>query len=311
MSDAVSTPERQNSPPGRIAFPVALTPAAIDQILADFRTWLEALLEPPPPSPSPSSPTVDLRTLIEQWTALRHEIHLHTRATRSVLEQNQALLEQLQSVARPASVAATEPAPDGKETPESDAEEEPGSPGVEPLLRSLMEIHDHLSIALRQAERSRACPDLPDRPVNHQPRRSSFWSRLWRRSIASRPGPTGPAGPTTTEPVPIGGRAAVDHSDSSNAITLPGTAAEARLTTVLEGFISGYRMSLARIERVLEEYGLQAIPVVGERFNPELMEAVDVVEATEHPPGRVVEEVRRGYRQGPRIIRFAQVKVAR
>jgi molecular chaperone GrpE len=41
------------------------------------------------------------------------------------------------------------------------------------------------------------------------------------------------------------------------------------------------------------------------------MEVVEVVEAADQPSGRVVEEVRRGYRWNGKPFRFAQVKVAR
>jgi molecular chaperone GrpE (heat shock protein) len=78
-----------------------------------------------------------------------------------------------------------------------------------------------------------------------------------------------------------------------------------------DGLIAGYRMSLARVDRAIEQAGLEVIATTGEKFDPELMEAVEVLGDTGRPAGEVIEEVRRGYLRGDVVFRYAQVKVAR
>jgi molecular chaperone GrpE len=56
---------------------------------------------------------------------------------------------------------------------------------------------------------------------------------------------------------------------------------------------------------------VEPIRCTDEVFDPDVMEAVEVVGDTGRPPGTVVEEVRPGYRWRGRLLRSAQVKVAR
>jgi molecular chaperone GrpE len=70
-------------------------------------------------------------------------------------------------------------------------------------------------------------------------------------------------------------------------------------------------MSLQRIDRALRQHGLEPIPTVGDVYDPELMEAVEVVAGSGLAAGEVVQEVRRGYRWNGRVFRYAQVRVAR
>src|SRR5262245_41775269 len=94
MSDAA--PPLQPAVPSGDAAPAGpLTPEAIDRVLADFRAWLGEL-GALPPAPG-DAPAIDLHALISQFTALRHEVNLQTRAARTSLEQTGEALEQLES----------------------------------------------------------------------------------------------------------------------------------------------------------------------------------------------------------------------
>lgn len=73
----------------------------------------------------------------------------------------------------------------------------------------------------------------------------------------------------------------------------------------------GYALSLRRVERLLPTLELEPISCTGEVFDPELMEVVEVVGDTGLPPGTVMEDVRLGYHWRGKLLRFAQVKVAR
>ncbi len=58
--------------------------------------------------------------------------------------------------------------------------------------------------------------------------------------------------------------------------------------------------------------GIEPMKALGDPFDPTLHEAVDLI-ACDRPEddGRVVEEVRTGYRQGERVLRPARVRVGR
>ena len=78
-----------------------------------------------------------------------------------------------------------------------------------------------------------------------------------------------------------------------------------------EATAAGLAMGLERIERVMRTHGLQPIAVIGQSFDPELMEAVEVETSSNRPSGEVIDELRRGYLWNGRVFRFAQVRVAK
>jgi molecular chaperone GrpE (heat shock protein) len=70
----------------------------------------------------------------------------------------------------------------------------------------------------------------------------------------------------------------------------------------LQGTVNGFEMALLQV-------GVEPVMAVGDQFNPELHEAVDIVEADED--GVVTAEYSRGYRFGERLLRPARVQVGR
>jgi molecular chaperone GrpE (heat shock protein) len=87
--------------------------------------------------------------------------------------------------------------------------------------------------------------------------------------------------------------------------------ATTRVRQLLDSAVTGYAMSLQRVERALQQHGLESIPAVGERFDPERMEVVEAVADSGTAPGEVTDEVRRGYLWNGRVFRYAQVRVAK
>jgi molecular chaperone GrpE len=64
-------------------------------------------------------------------------------------------------------------------------------------------------------------------------------------------------------------------------------------------------------ERALLDVGVEAIPSVGEKFDPELHEAVDMAPADAEDDGKVTAEYARGYRFGGKLLRPARVQVGK
>ena len=80
----------------------------------------------------------------------------------------------------------------------------------------------------------------------------------------------------------------------------------------LAALVEGVKLSLAGLTKRIGELGAERLAVAGQRFDPRLAEAVDAVTVADpEQDGRVVQEVRAGYRIGDRILRPARVRVGR
>ena len=133
----------------------ALSPAAAAAVLADFRAWL-AELAAAPEAARPPEPTVDLFTLVGQFTALRHEVNLQTRATRAAVEQSAEVLKQL-------TVPAKESADDG----------------LRPVVKAVIDIADALALSLRQMEKFRDAVEPLLAGTTPEAPRPGFFARLF------------------------------------------------------------------------------------------------------------------------------------
>ncbi|HEX8138719.1 MAG TPA: nucleotide exchange factor GrpE [Pyrinomonadaceae bacterium] len=79
----------------------------------------------------------------------------------------------------------------------------------------------------------------------------------------------------------------------------------------VESLLDGVRSTASSFEGALLSAGVEAVPAVGFRFDPELHEAVDTVPVEEERDGMVTAEYSRGYRMGERLLRPARVQVGR
>ena len=79
--------------------------------------------------------------------------------------------------------------------------------------------------------------------------------------------------------------------------------------TAAEGLIEGVRGTVTGFESALMNVGVEPVASVGSQFDPELHEAVDMVEADEE--GVITAEYSRGYKFGERLLRPARVQVGR
>jgi molecular chaperone GrpE len=73
----------------------------------------------------------------------------------------------------------------------------------------------------------------------------------------------------------------------------------------------GIKLIFNKFKSSTQQKGLIAVDSIGEVFNPDIMEAITHIPATdETQKGKVVDEVEKGYKLGDKVIRFAKVIVA-
>lgn len=75
--------------------------------------------------------------------------------------------------------------------------------------------------------------------------------------------------------------------------------------------LAGFRMTAQQIEKLLGDHGCTPIETDGQPFDPEVHEAILHQPVEGVPDGQVVGAVSRGYRLHDRVVRPAQVIVAR
>lgn len=78
-----------------------------------------------------------------------------------------------------------------------------------------------------------------------------------------------------------------------------------------EDWAAGFGLIERNLETVFERLGVQSLGVEGEPFDPNVHEAVSYEEHPTQPEGHVAAVLRPGYRIGDRVVRPAQVSVAR
>jgi molecular chaperone GrpE len=292
----------ESPPPGVVAdafVPAeqALKADAVAAVLADFQSWLigsaESTTDNEVRSAAPAAADmIDLHTLLAQFLAVRHEVNLQTRALRAQQVQNAETLEQLS-----AALGALQQSQERVEQFQQQAEENV----ARPLLKTLIDLYDALALASREMQRMQetVCPALEqftsataeeELPAAVPPSRS-FWARLFRWSA-------------------LDVSAENERRQRQSRACLVRESSE-RVRQLLASVVTGYTMSLQRVERALRQHGLEAIPAVGQRFDPERMEVVEAVVDSGRSSGEVIEELRRGYLWQGRVFRYAQVRVAK
>ncbi len=79
----------------------------------------------------------------------------------------------------------------------------------------------------------------------------------------------------------------------------------------IENLLEGLRLVRRLLNLLLERAGVKEIHAQGETFNPELHEAISVVESGDHPDNTIVEEVQKGYLLNGRVLRPSIVRVSK
>src|ERR1700738_5026542 len=122
--------------PGQLG-PEAVNAQAVERILADFRAWLFEAKENPPAAPAVE---LDVATIVQHFTALRQEVNLQTKSSRGQLEQNAQTMVMLQQALE---------ALQSRQAQLQQSEKSGQDELVRPLLKTLLDAHDALSLAER------------------------------------------------------------------------------------------------------------------------------------------------------------------
>ena len=252
-----------------------------ETVLARFRQWLqEARAEAEEQDfeatdrlePDAEIPDVGLFRLIEEFTALRHELKLQTRSARGLHEQSESLVAALrQAIEQFRSV----------EPKEAQSAWSAGKP--------LAEILADLDTALDRGrvEFEKVAHRLIDEPVRavQSALDKLYAERSWFRRRLLR----------------------AYHAQVQEIVLKKGQVRR----ELVEALLEGYGLIQSRLRRALKAEKIHAIACVDRPVDPELMTVLDVVEDRARPPGHVVEEIRRGYTWQGRLLRYAEVRASR
>jgi molecular chaperone GrpE len=249
-----------------------------EAVLGRFRQWLEetrreagaAQEEAEFPADQTAAQPVGLLQLVEEFTALRHEVKLQTKSSRGLgekVEQTLAALQQAAELFRSV---------ESKETNASQA-------AARPLVESLIELDESLGRgrAVIDTARRRLLEDL----CGHvQEQLDDLLLRLprWRRWLCR-----------------AWCRGARDVLVQRVALTY---------REIFDSLIEGYDLILGRLQRAMKKADLYRIECVGRQADPNLVTVVEVVDDPLRPPGLVVEQIRPGYFWKDKVIRFAEVR---
>lgn len=83
-----------------------------------------------------------------------------------------------------------------------------------------------------------------------------------------------------------------------------------KIETQDEEYKKGIELILKQFKDILKAKGIEEIPALGETFDPGLHEAVSSIQDSEKNTQEIVQEYRKGYKIGSKIIRHSMVVVA-
>lgn len=77
-----------------------------------------------------------------------------------------------------------------------------------------------------------------------------------------------------------------------------------------DNLIKGFKMTFDGLKNILKKYGLEEIPAMGEKFDPNIHESLMNEETNRFEDGYVMQVLRKGYTLNENVLRPTQVKVA-
>lgn len=273
-----------------------------EQILDQFRKWLhetrqeslahESLAREPQGAddeerPVASAPGFGLGRLVEEFTALRHELKLQTRSSRSLEERVEASLTLLAEATEAFQSAAIEAA-EFQAAASQTAVSQPTGAADKAFALTLAELDEALDRGREQWEKNSARLAAPSAAALLEQVDEIFAGQGWWRRK----------------------RLAGIQRRVCEAIEQADEQARRERQAVLTALLSGYALLQQRVARAMLNAGVMRIPTVGQLVDPEQMVVVEVVDAA-GPSGQVVEEIRRGYTWQGGLLRTAEVRAIR
>jgi molecular chaperone GrpE (heat shock protein) len=217
-----------------------------------------------------------------------------TRAGKEQFKANAAAEAQQQAVkALLDQVRAAEDARDREVAALREALRQAPAEGRGEVLRALLPVVDGLDEALAAGQRLlAAAPAQPAAPAGQAPMMPEV--SLAARLIAAWELVSSPAAPAASAPPPASPPARPADREA------------------LAAWLQGLGLVRARLLDLLAAEAIYPIAAEGEAFDPHQHVAVDTVPAEAGvAPGTIVDETRRGYRQGQAVLRYAEVIVAK
>lgn len=95
------------------------------------------------------------------------------------------------------------------------------------------------------------------------------------------------------------------------ALAAISTEAKDAADEVTRNLLAGVEMTEKELLNVFQRYGIRKLETVGQKFDPNMHQALFEVPTKDHPPGTVVQEMQSGFAIGERCLRPAMVGVAR
>ena len=89
------------------------------------------------------------------------------------------------------------------------------------------------------------------------------------------------------------------------------SAAQANSAGAAQSLQTGVAMIFQQLKKVLTESGLEEVDAAGQKFDPNLHEAVSQQESADVSEGEVLQQLRKGYKLRDRLLRPATVVVAK
>jgi molecular chaperone GrpE len=89
---------------------------------------------------------------------------------------------------------------------------------------------------------------------------------------------------------------AIEHAEKDNSV---------------EKLIGGIKGTARSFENALRETGVEAVPSVGVKFDPQIHEAIDMIEVKAEQDDLITAEYARGYKFGEKLLRPAKVQVGK
>lgn len=238
--------------------------------------------------------------IVSAFTALRHELKLQVRGGRDLNEATAAGLQRVEGAVQEISRATTRLLSLADQITPSPAS------ATKPLAEAVSEIEESLS---RAVDASRSA--LAGGPADRRPEAAVAGEWIDREAILRaieqrfadqprwRQWFLHPFFRAVSEAVRAAQAADVTSPQRSQAA--PDSAA-ARLD-------EGLRLLQSRVHRLMAENGIRRVDVVGKAFDPQLMNAIELVASQEHLPGHVAEQIRPAYLWQDRPLRVAEVRV--